>query len=268
MKNLLLTLISLIALNFPTLNADELDKILETITNPPKAEDAKKPIPKEQSKISPTPMPPSKFAADPKIPNIKINAKKGAENGLAAGKLTSTVGAAAIIGSVIDDIIPLPPDILPEKVSTDSKKTFGISEVINPKEQPIVEEKGKNIPGLEETSIYVMRQIAVKKASGTEWETVRIPIPVYYRTRSVAWGQDQIRTALLIQQRIEEYTKKLDTIKKEGELLLTEYNKVILSGIPQEVLGSDSPSITTETRKDNHVAPLRGKDLSITVEGN
>ena len=110
-----------------------------------------------------------------------------------------------------------------------------------------------------------MRVINVKK-EGKDWEVVRIPVPVYYRTRSIAWGQEQIRTALLIQQRIEEYTKKLDAIKKEGAMLLAEYNKVILSGIPQEILGADSASIPDDNRKDMHVTPLRGKDLNIAIE--
>lgn len=265
-------------------SADELDNILDTITNPSPSPAPKKATQDPKSKASPSVTPTATPSATPKpssTPTITPKdagkgAKEGAKSGAKEGSqpsptATPTAAAGAITGSSAgtqEDVIPLPPEVLPENVSAENKKAFGISEPIDPKEQVKPEEKGKDIPGLEETSIYVMRQITVKKDGGTEWETVRIPIPVYYRTRSVAWGQDQIRTALLIQQRIEEYTKKLEAIKKEGELLLSEYNKVILSGIPQEVLGADSPSFPPDTRKDMHVTPLRGKDLNITVEAN
>lgn len=122
--------------------------------------------------------------------------------------------------------------------------------------------------GLEETTIYQIQTIEVKKEGAKEFENMRITIPVYYRSRSIAWGQEDIRKGLALQQRIREYTEKLETLKKEGELLLDEYNRLILLGIPQEALQSDSPSLPEGERKEASKPQLRASDLTIKIKEN
>lgn len=122
--------------------------------------------------------------------------------------------------------------------------------------------------GLEETTIYQIQTIEVKKEGEEKFENMRITIPVYYRTRSIAWEQNEIRKGLTLQQRIKEYTEKLETIKQEGELLLEEYNRLILSGIPQEALQSDSPSLPEGNRKESTKPLLRNSDISIKIKDN
>jgi hypothetical protein len=128
-------------------------------------------------------------------------------------------------------------------------------------------EKADSLPaGIEETRIYTMRNIKLRKSGNSDWEDVRIPVPVYYRTRSIAWGQEQLREAFALQQRIAGYLEKLKLLKKEGNMLLEEYNKLVLSGIPEEVLGNDSPSIPEALRNASLAQPLRGRDIQISVQ--
>jgi hypothetical protein len=128
-------------------------------------------------------------------------------------------------------------------------------------------DKAESLPaGIEETRIYTMRSIKLRKAGSENWEAVRIPVPVYYRTRSIAWGQEQLREAFTLQQRIAGYLEKLKILKREGNMLLEEYNKLVLSGIPEEVLGNDSPSIPDSFRNSSVAQPLRGRDIQISVQ--
>lgn len=127
--------------------------------------------------------------------------------------------------------------------------------------------KSESLPaGIEETRIYTMRHIKLRKAGNVEWEAVRIPVPVYYRTRSIAWGQEELREAFALQQRIVGYLEKLKLLKREGNMLLEEYNKLVLKGIPEEVLGNDSPSIPEALRDSALAQPLRGRDIQISVQ--
>lgn len=127
--------------------------------------------------------------------------------------------------------------------------------------------KSDELPaGIEETRIYTMRNIKLRKSGNADWEDVRIPVPVYYRTRSIAWGQEQLREAFALRQRIAGYLAKLALLKKEGNMLLEEYNKLVLSGIPEEVLGNDSPSIPDTLRNSSLAQPLRGRDIQISVQ--
>lgn len=165
-----------------------------------------------------------------------------------------------------------------EEPMKSNKEENNEKEKTNPTSDPITvpDENGKITrmskneglpPGIEETRIYTMRNIKLKPAGNNEWEAVRIPVPVYYRTRSIAWGQDQLRNAFALQQRIAGYLEKLEILKKEGNMLLEEYNKLVLSGIPEEVLGNDSPSIPENLQNASLAAPLRGRDIQISVQG-
>lgn len=160
-------------------------------------------------------------------------------------------------------------DSQPQKVTPqDSKLAAGPK--VTPKESPstvdgaqIDSPPTKPADGLEETTIFIMRNFMVKKVGG-EWESMRVPVPVYYRTRSIAWNQAQIAKALNLQQRIEDYSKKLESVKEEGSMLLTEYYNLISNGFPQEVLSSDSPSMSETQIKQIH-SPFKTDDIQIKI---
>lgn len=178
---------------------------------------------------------------------------------------TNSVPSPAPTGSVILE------DAKPEQTNaaTLPKITNAPSPITMPDEEgKVTSGQGSNeLPaGIEETRIYTMRNIKLRKAGNSEWEPARIPVPVYYRSKSIAWGQEELRQAFALQQRINSYTEKLEMLKKEGAMLLEEYNKLIIAGIPEEVLGNDSPSIPEGIREENLAQPLRGKDLKIEVK--
>lgn len=167
-------------------------------------------------------------------------------------------------GSVILDG-PKPLDKTSGKVEAETKP---IPITIPDEGEKVTErtEGGTLPPGIEETRIYTMRNIKLRKAGTKEWESARIPVPVYYRSRSIAWGQEQLRNAFALQQRIKGYMEKLELLKREGTMLLEEYNKLIISGIPEEVLGNESPSIPEGVREQSLAQPLRGRDIKIEVK--
>jgi hypothetical protein len=101
---------------------------------------------------------------------------------------------------------------------------------------------------------------------------VPMNVPVLYESRLLALDKDKQRAIARLLDKLVSYRTRLAAMRKEGADLLTEWNQIISSGTPQDLLLSDSPTLIEKSGNDaaNHgeTAPgfEPGKGVSIEVK--
>jgi hypothetical protein len=124
----------------------------------------------------------------------------------------------------------------------------------------------------EPTAITVNRVFLATDGSKGEVRKVPMNVPVLYESRLLALDKDKQRAIARLLDKLVSYRTRLAAMRKEGADLLTEWNQIISSGTPQDLLLSDSPTLIEKSGNDaaNHgeTAPgfEPGKGVSIEVK--
>jgi hypothetical protein len=120
----------------------------------------------------------------------------------------------------------------------------------------------------EPTAITVSRVFLA--SGGTNGETRKVPmnVPVLYESRLLALDKDKQRAIARFLDKLVSYRTRLAAMRKEGTDLLTEWNQIISSSTPQDLLLSDSPSLIEKENADAaSVSGFEpGKGVSIQVK--
>jgi hypothetical protein len=83
-------------------------------------------------------------------------------------------------------------------------------------------------------------------------EEVKVPmsVPVLYESRLLALDKDKQRAIARLLDKLTSYRTRLAAMKKEGADLLAEWNQIIRSSTPQDLLLSDSPTLVEKGSND------------------
>jgi hypothetical protein len=110
----------------------------------------------------------------------------------------------------------------------------------------------------EPTGITVSRLFLATDAANGEGQKVPMSVPVFYESRLLALDKDKQRTIARLLDKLTSYRARLAAIRKEGADLLAEWNQIISSSTPQDLLLSDSPTLVEKGSND---ATAHGENL-------
>jgi hypothetical protein len=102
----------------------------------------------------------------------------------------------------------------------------------------------------EPTGITVSRLFLATDGTNGEVRKVPMSVPVLYESRLMALDKDKQRAIARLLDKLVSYRTRLAAIRKEGADLLAEWNQIISSSTPQDLLLSDSPSLIEKESTD------------------
>jgi hypothetical protein len=111
----------------------------------------------------------------------------------------------------------------------------------------------------EPTGITVSRIFLASDGANGEVQKVPMSVPVFYESRLLALDKDKQRAIARLLDRLTSYRTRLAAIRKEGADLLAEWNQLISSSTPQDLLLSDSPTLVEKGSND---ATAHGESVS------
>jgi len=124
----------------------------------------------------------------------------------------------------------------------------------------------------EPTGITVSRVFLATDGAKGEVRKIPMNVPVLYESRLMALDKDKQRAVARLLDKLVSYRTRLAAIRKEGADLLAEWNQIISSSTPQDLLLSDSPTLiekgATDATGHGESAPgfEPGKGVSVEVK--
>jgi hypothetical protein len=122
----------------------------------------------------------------------------------------------------------------------------------------------------EPTGITVSRLFLATTTAGGDMRKVPMSVPVLYESRLLAVDKDKQRAIARLLDKLVSYRSRLATMKKEGTDLLAEWNDIVGSSTPQDLLLSDSPTLIEKNDETtgHGTAPgfEPGKGVSVEVK--
>jgi hypothetical protein len=124
----------------------------------------------------------------------------------------------------------------------------------------------------EPTGITVSRVFLATDGAKGEVRKIPMNVPVLYESRLLALDKDKQRAVARLLDKLVAYRTRLAAIRKEGTDLLTEWNQIVSSSTPQDLLLSDSPTLIEKNGTDatghGESAPgfEPGKGVSVEVK--
>jgi hypothetical protein len=162
---------------------------------------------------------------------------------------------------------------------TDAKESVAEAEAIKQDHahNPKSEDSGKVVNASdasiwEPTGITVSRLFLASDGANGEVHKVPMSVPVLYESRLLALDKDKQRAIARLLDKLMSYRTRLAAIRKEGADLLAEWNRIISSSTPQDLLLSDSPTLIEKGSNDTiahgeNVSGFEpGKGVSVQVK--
>jgi hypothetical protein len=124
----------------------------------------------------------------------------------------------------------------------------------------------------EPTGITVSRVFLTTDGAKGEVRKIPMSVPVLYESRLLALDKDKQRAVARLLDKLVAYRTRLAAVRKEGADLLAEWNQIISSSTPQDLLLSDSPTLIEKNGADatgrGESAPgfEPGKGVSVEVK--
>jgi hypothetical protein len=98
-----------------------------------------------------------------------------------------------------------------------------------------------------------MQHILDAQSASGDVHRIVIDIPALYKSRNLRWSQDDAAQARILLKRLEDYQEKSRTLRDEGSIILTDWNKLMDGSVPNQVLRADSPSLSPNLLKASRV---------------
>ncbi|MFK7849939.1 MAG: hypothetical protein AB8D78_03075 [Akkermansiaceae bacterium] len=119
---------------------------------------------------------------------------------------------------------------------------------------------GKNY---EETNIRMQHILDTESPSG-DMDRIVVDVPALYESRNLRWTQEQAAQARSLMARLTEHQQKTRELRDEGTLLLEDWNQLMETSIPTQVLRADSPSIpSNQINPKKPVSPTSDNSVNI-----
>jgi hypothetical protein len=164
---------------------------------------------------------------------------------------------------------------MPQKQPSGSKEPASKPEVTDPgadrdtqsgKSEQAADEPDGSV--WEPTAITVNRVFLATGGANREARKVPMSVPVLYESRLMGLDKDKQRAIARLLDKLVSYRTRLAAMRKEGTDLLAEWNQILGSSTPQDLLLSDSPSLIEKESSDAASVPgfEPGKGVSILVK--
>lgn len=145
-----------------------------------------------------------------------------------------------------EEMVNVEADEVPEPTPNPQNKVW----VIDPR--AMIPSAALSGDGLEQTGISMQRGFLIagfaseedEKAQRPVW-TIRKPItiPIMHRSRTLSMTKEQTDAAKKFASKLAAFRKKANEVEQEAKELLDEWNEIVRTGAPVEVLAADSPSL-------------------------
>jgi len=153
---------------------------------------------------------------------------------------------------------------VPDQIAGDKSEE---SIAADPRELGITANEGPN-KEYEETIASVQRTLTAVDSAG-EKQLIRLRIPVMYQSRTLRIDDTQKASALTTLNKLREKKGELKKLRTDLEALLQEWNKVVESSTPNELLLPESPTLPQNQSKNDlnrRTSPALSPGKNITYE--
>jgi hypothetical protein len=130
--------------------------------------------------------------------------------------------------------------------SSDSAAT-GDEAFSNSKAPRVRASEPQNLSGpgssFEETNLRIQHVLGAQSIEGEDLGRVILDVPVLYQSGAIRWTQEDVTKARSLLERIGSYQEKSRSLREEAVTLISEWDELIVSSIPETVLRADSPTL-------------------------
>jgi hypothetical protein len=120
-------------------------------------------------------------------------------------------------------------------------------------------------PPYEETNLRV-QHVLIAESPDEKLGKLTIDVPVLYRSRNLRWNATQADQARHLLARLGDYQEKARNLRNEGLLILQDWNLLMSSSIPADVLRADSPSLPVNQESPNPGQPTTSLDSTQSIQ--
>ncbi|MCP5538324.1 MAG: hypothetical protein H7A51_19085 [Akkermansiaceae bacterium] len=119
--------------------------------------------------------------------------------------------------------------------------------------------------GWESTNLKVQHILSADSGDG-ELEKIVLNVPVLYETRTMRWTPQDIAQARNVMGRLMVYERNLNNLRKEGQAILKDWNRLLENTVPAPALRADSPSLPYNHGQGSQSGSLPDSSSVIKVE--
>lgn len=95
----------------------------------------------------------------------------------------------------------------------------------------------------EETNLRIQHVLGAQSTEGDDLGRVILDVPVLYQSGAIRWTQEDVTKARSLLTRIGSYQEKSRALREEAVTLISEWDDLIVSSIPEKALRADSPTL-------------------------
>lgn len=95
----------------------------------------------------------------------------------------------------------------------------------------------------EETNLRIQHVLGAQSVEGDDLGRVILDVPVLYQSGAIRWTQEDVTQARSLLDRIGSYQEKSRSLREEAVTLISEWDELIVSSIPEKALRADSPTL-------------------------
>jgi len=119
--------------------------------------------------------------------------------------------------------------------------------------------------GWESTNLKVQHILSADSGNG-QLEKIILDVPVRYETRTMRWTSMDVEKARNVLGRLMIYERDLNNLRKQGEIILQDWNSLMEHTVPAPALRADSPSIPYNHSHGNERGALPDSSTVIQVD--
>lgn len=95
----------------------------------------------------------------------------------------------------------------------------------------------------EETNLRIQHVLGASAPDGTDLGRLTLDVPVLYQSGAIRWNRDDVTKARSLLSRIDAYQDRSRALREEAVMLISEWDNLIVSSIPEPALRADSPTL-------------------------
>lgn len=95
----------------------------------------------------------------------------------------------------------------------------------------------------EQTNLKIQHVLGARGPAGEDLGRLTLEIPVLYQSGGLRWTQNDVEKSRALLTRIRSYQQKSHALREEALLLISEWDNLIISSIPDAALRADSPTL-------------------------
>ena len=137
--------------------------------------------------------------------------------------------------------------ISPQSTSSNDRDSEAGPSVTGTPSPEIRPSEPQNLTGngsaFEETNLRIQHVLGAQSTEGEDLGRVILDVPVLYQSGAIRWTQDDVEKARSLLSRIGSYQEKSRMLRDEAVTLISEWDELVVSSIPERTLRADSPTL-------------------------